>query len=649
MIKIRYFPEIDGLRAIAVLSVIIYHANISINELRIFSGGFLGVDIFFVISGYLITSILLKNYKDKNKISIKSFYERRIRRIFPALLTVIFTSFIFSWFLLPPLEKIDFYYSSIASIGFVSNFYFWHSGEIYGAIGSQFKPLLHTWSLGVEEQFYIFFPVYLYLAFKFFKKFLLISLYIFLSLSFLFANWGSLIYPDFNFFFSGTRVWEILIGVILAFPNQSKFKPQSIIKKKLYDFLPYLGFVMIIFPMLTFLDPQKVNYLTLIPLVGTVIIIGLKEEKNLVNKLLSSKFFVFFGLISYSLYLWHFPIFVFSKYIFNETTIILQVSLIFLTTIISYISFKLIEQPFRNKSVINTKILSIICVNSIIIILFLSIFYLNNQNALIGKYQKIFSEKAQNIENTYRSKIAKNLKRNTDDLMSSNSNKRDIKKVLIIGDSHAKRWDLAFANQFPNTFFESLDYNECNLVKIEGEFFQKTQLKDLLKFEQNNKCQKISKFFNDHKKLKNYKSIVLASLKPFSSEFNLFRFELVKKLQEINPGIEVIILGNYYILPKSKRSCAFVSQKNDFQLLSCLLNTNYPDKNHDFTKERYFDEFKFFTFVDVTKICNTNKNNCPYQIKGVPFLFHDWNHNSFYFVNFLLKEMINKKILKAKF
>ena len=131
---------------------------------------------------------------------------------------------------------------------------------------------------------------------------------------------------------------------------------------------------------------------------------------------------------------------------------------------------------------------------------------------------------------------------------------------MIIGDSHLKRWDLAFANQFPNTNFESLNYNQCNLIKTNN-YFSQNSLKDYLKFELNNKCEKISIFFNNHNNLKNYKSIILASFKPFSSESNLFRFELVEELQKINPGVEVLILGNYYILPKNKRSCAFVSQK----------------------------------------------------------------------------------------
>tara|TARA_A100001015_G_scaffold17508_1_gene20396 strand:+ start:8375 stop:10321 length:1947 start_codon:yes stop_codon:yes gene_type:complete len=648
MSKVRYFPEIDGLRAIAVISVLVYHANISINEIKIFSGGFLGVDIFFVISGFLITSILLKDYKENNKISIKYFYERRIRRIFPALIVVILISFFFSWLLLPPLEKLDFYYSSIASISFISNFYFWYSGEIYGAIESQFKPLLHTWSLGVEEQFYIFFPIYLFLTIKFFNRFLLVSLLIFLVLSFSIANWGSSNYPDFNFFFSGTRAWEILIGVILAFSKQKKYKQKFLFNKSVFGLLPYLGLIMIIIPMLTFLNPQKVNYLTLVPLVGTAIIINYTNEKNFVNRILSSKIFIFFGLISYSLYLWHFPIFVFSKYILNEITLLSQLLLLTLAVIVSYFSFKFIEQPFRNRSKINSKILSVCLILPVTIIISLSFFYLKNQNNLLGSYKKAFSESAQKIENTYRTNVPKNLKRNIYNSKSQNGNLEN-NKVLIIGDSHLTRWDLAFANQFPNTNFESLIYNECNLIYDNGDFIQKSLVKNYFKFTLNKKCKKISNFFNDDDYLKNYKSIILASFQPFSSEVNLFRFDLIRKLQKVNQSIDVFILGNYYVLPEKERSCAFVSQKNDFKLSPCLLKTNYPVKNHDFAKEKYFNEFKSFTLVDVTKICNSNKKDCPYQINGVPFLFNDWNHNSFYFVNFLLKEMINKEIFKVKF
>ena len=367
------------------------------------------------------------------------------------------------------------------------------------------------------------------------------------------------------------------------------------------------------------------------------------------NKILSSKIFIFFWFdFLFTIFMAFSNICFFKIYIFSESTIFLQFLLIILTIIVSYLSFKFIEQPFRSRSKINNKVLTRSLISSILVIICLSIFYINNQGALIGEYKKVFSKSAQNIENTYRAKVPKNLKRYIYESKFL-SNDKEENKVLIIGDSHLKRWDLAFANQFPNTNFESLNYNQCNLIKTNNYFSQKILLKDYLKFELNNKCEKISIFFNNHNNLKNYKSIILASFKPFSSESNLFRFELVEELQKINPGVEVLILGNYYILPKNKRSCAFVSQKNNFRLLPCLLNTDYPTKDHDFTNEKYFNKFKSFTLVDITKICDSNKMDCPYQINGIPFLFDDWNHNNFIFVNFLLKEMVNKKSFEGRF
>lgn len=326
----------------------------------------------------------------------------------------------------------------------------------------------------------------------------------------------------------------------------------------------------------------------------------------------------------------------------------MQLSLIVLTIIVSYLSFKFIEQPFRNRLKIKNKVLFTSLILSILVIIFLSIFYINNQNALIGEYKKVFSKSAQEIENTYRATVPKNLKRHIYDSKLQIIDKKE-DKVLIIGDSHLQRWDLAFANVFPNTSFESLNYSQCNLVKTNNYFSQKIILKDYFKSELNNKCKYVSKFFNNDSVLKNYTSVILASFQPFSSEDNLFRFELIEKLQKVNPEIEVLILGNYYVLPKNKRSCAFVSQKNNFRLLPCLLNTDYPTKGHDFAKEKYFSKFKSFTLVDITKICHSNKMDCPYQIDGIPFLFHDWNHNNFMFINFLLKEMVNKKVLKVDF
>ena len=175
--KLTYRPEIDGLRAIAVGAVVLYHAQINILGQQTFKGGFIGVDIFFVISGYLITSIILKELITTGSFSFKYFYERRIRRILPALLLVMLVSLPFAWMYFIPSNFIDFSKSILYSLGFSSNFYFHYSGQEYGAIDGLLKPFLHTWSLSVEEQFYILFPVVLLITFKYFGKYLIYILY----------------------------------------------------------------------------------------------------------------------------------------------------------------------------------------------------------------------------------------------------------------------------------------------------------------------------------------------------------------------------------------------------------------------------------------------------------------------------------------
>ena len=170
--SIQYRPEIDGLRAIAVGAVILYHAKVNIFG-QSFSGGFIGVDIFFVISGYLITSIILKELVDTGSFSFKFFYKRRIRRMLPVLLVVMLVSLPIAWLFLLPNNFVDFSKSILYSIGFSSNFYFHNVGQEYDAESGLFIPFLHTWSLSVEEQYYILFPIILFTTFKYFRKYLI--------------------------------------------------------------------------------------------------------------------------------------------------------------------------------------------------------------------------------------------------------------------------------------------------------------------------------------------------------------------------------------------------------------------------------------------------------------------------------------------
>ena len=212
--KINYRPEIDGLRAIAVISVILYHAQITILGYQPFKGGFIGVDIFFVISGYLITSIILKELVTTGSFSFKYFYERRIRRILPVLCVVILVTCFLSSFLMMPTLVEDVQKQSLSSIFFISNFKFIFDLTEYQSISSNYIPLLHTWSLSIEEQFYLVFPLFLFLIFFYFRKYLVIILLITLTSSLVFSDWQSNHHKIENFYFSfsraGINFWILL-------------------------------------------------------------------------------------------------------------------------------------------------------------------------------------------------------------------------------------------------------------------------------------------------------------------------------------------------------------------------------------------------------------------------------------------------------
>ena len=178
--KIKYRSDIDGLRALAVIGVILYHTEIRIGDNLLFSGGFLGVDVFFVISGYLITSIILKEHVTRNNFSFLEFYKRRVRRLVPALLIILTTSLVFAYFLLLPIQFKSYLNSVLSSIFFYSNIYFHYSGEAYGQTILSNQPLLHTWSLSVEEQFYILYPILFIFILRIFKNKVKFIFYIFI-------------------------------------------------------------------------------------------------------------------------------------------------------------------------------------------------------------------------------------------------------------------------------------------------------------------------------------------------------------------------------------------------------------------------------------------------------------------------------------
>ncbi len=434
MIKINYRPEIDGLRAIAVVAVIIYHANLKIFNYPLLKGGFLGVDIFFVISGYLITSLIYKELLINNSFSFKYFYERRIRRILPALLTVIFLLFPVSFIYLLPSSFVDYSHSIISSLGFSSNFYFHITGQKYAAESASIIPFLHTWSLSVEEQFYILFPIVFFVVFKYLKKYLHFLLILFFFFSLLLAEWGSKNYPSLNFYLLPTRGWELIAGSILAYFEISLGIRKS--NKFLNLILPSIGLILIIISILTFNDnilhPSKYTFL---PIFGVCLIIWFCNKDNIVFNILSSKLFVGIGLISYSLYLWHYPIFAFFNITqINNTNIFYDIIKIFIVVILSILTYFLIEKPSRNKKYKFKYILiPIILISSFTIFMSLIIIYKDGFKNRVP--QLLLNDLGDFEKNNW------NLLKNSKDVICHHNingcvfNEKSKDKVFLIGDS----------------------------------------------------------------------------------------------------------------------------------------------------------------------------------------------------------------------
>ena len=354
--KINYRSDIDGLRAIAVIGVILYHSEIKIGDSLLFSGGFLGVDVFFVISGYLITSIILKEHIDKKNFSFLNFYERRVRRLVPALLVVLIASLVFAYIILLPIQFKSFLNSILSSIFFYSNLYFHYSGESYGQTILSDQPLLNTWSLSVEEQFYILYPILFIFLLTMFKEKVKFIFYIFIITSVVFSSYISESHSSFNFYMITNRAWELACGALISINH---FQNKEIKKN---NYLKILGLVLIIFSFFYFDSANNhPSYLTLVPVLGCCVIIDNYKGNNFFDKILTNRLFVKIGLISYSLYLWHHPLLSFGKISgFTENSLLAKFVLIIISFLLSILTFNYIEKYFRNSNKISfTKLATI--------------------------------------------------------------------------------------------------------------------------------------------------------------------------------------------------------------------------------------------------------------------------------------------------
>ena len=437
----KYRSEIDGLRALAVMPVILFHAGFDW-----FSGGFVGVDVFFVISGYLITTILIEDIENE-RFSILKFYERRARRILPALFFIVSITYLVSWQFLNPFDLKEVAQSIFAVSIFSSNIYFYFKTGYFDT-SAELKPLLHTWSLAVEEQYYLLFPIFLILAWRFGRSRVFWMIFVMSVISLLLSEWGWRNQPNANFYLPHTRVWELFAGSLAAFIVKKRGLQNN-------NVLALIGLAAIVFSVFFYDESTPFpSVYALVPVLGAVLIILFANENTLVAKFLSVKVLVGLGLISYSLYLWHQPVFALTRqYLVADFSQSLGIFLIVGTIFVSYLTWRFIENPvrrFKSKNVNSEKILFL---SASVLLLFGAI-------GLMGNFAGGYPDRNSDLQ-----RLAQNYGLSAH---CSGADISDIKckskvnpEIVLWGDSHAMHLGKALNKAFPNMGLHQLTLSSC--------------------------------------------------------------------------------------------------------------------------------------------------------------------------------------------
>ena len=425
-----YRADIDGLRAIAVLSVVGFHAFPGLIH-----GGFIGVDVFFVISGFLISSILLRDLQE-NRFSFAHFFSRRIRRIFPSLILVLLACWIFGWLDLLPDEFIQLGKHIAGGAGFIDNFLYWQ--EIgYFDQSAEKKPLLHLWSIGVEEQFYLIYPLLLWIGFK--KPWNMKMLYVFFILSFALNVYLSFTSPSSAFFLPFTRFWEFLLGsfVALYFSRNKVGQLEHNSPRSWFELIPIVGLALLTISFFALNSKSTFpGFWALLPTLGAALIIFSPQNSWINRNLLSNPMLVRIGLISYPLYLWHWPLLSFAHIMRDETpSIITRIIAISIAFVFAWASYKWLEYPIRFGKNQKNKTFFLILVMALVAVLGLG--------TLFGKgFPQRVPEKYRELQELF--KRTDNASKECIDKFGGGGNSYcqidDTNKAptaLLIGDSHA--------------------------------------------------------------------------------------------------------------------------------------------------------------------------------------------------------------------
>jgi len=627
--NLKFRKDIEALRGFAVISVLFYHFELVILK-NTFTNGYIGVDLFFVISGYIITKIILENNKDP--FSLSTFYSRRIKRIIPLMvfviiLTLIFIFFIFDYFILK--KNINSAYSIIAS---ASNVYFWLTSTVYGLAEKNSLVFLHFWSLSIEMQFYIFFP----LLFFFFKKNLVairIVLIIFFLISYLVVIKIYRINDSFNFYSSVTRMFEFASGsLFFLFEDSVKKK----ITKKFFNNFYILGFFLIIlFMTFNVREGPHPFYPVFILGIGLMLIFNDDRKFHFIKKYFSQ-----IGKISYSLYLWHFPFLVIGANLFKDFNDLKKIIFIFLCFILSVFTYNFVEVKFRSKKTIYSVCLFLF----LIIFLFAINFTVNKKKESFSKFNSdnlYLADKSGSLtrnKKTYSPRKNKNIFSNNDSINFSpqfNSNNQKT-KILIAGDSHSKdlfnvfetnkllfpdyefaRYGIGlkdFKNYRKKSFINSFNFQNADFIFFSARY----QINDLINIDD---LIKISKFHN--------KKLV----------FSLRRPEFKSNNHKNQSVLDLYYLDNKII---DKELFDKFMYKN-------LANQKEIKKINELIKNEIKEKITLFDIYNI--ICDDENKVCQSINNDGKKNFYDKSHftldGSQYFGEILHKKSIHKKIFKS--
>ncbi len=466
----KYRSDIDGLRAIAVLSVVGFHAFPSVLK-----GGFTGVDIFFVISGFLISTIIFDSL-ERNSFSFIEFYSRRIKRIFPALSLVLIASLVLGWFVMLPDEYEQLGKHTAGGAGFVSNFLFWkESGYFDNA--AETKPLLHLWSLGIEEQFYIIWPLLLWFVWK--KRFNLLTLTIVITLISFKLNIGKVRVDQVAaYYLPQTRFWELLVGAVLAYTTLHKSNMLSKYQARidmwlgsmLYAHAPEAngktlanvqslsGAVLIVLGVLAITkDKHFPGWWALLPTLGALLLISAGAQAWLNRTVLSSRLLVWFGLISFPLYLWHWPLLSFAVIIEGtHLSIWIRIAAISVSVLLAWLTYFLIEKPIRNGRHSKQKTIALL---ALMLVVGCVGYYCYHREGLAYRFPKLVQElthyKVSDPKNSWRAGTCHLLPKQDYTFFhacEALAVKNDKKNLLLWGDSHAAHLYSGYNAYFGQTF-----------------------------------------------------------------------------------------------------------------------------------------------------------------------------------------------------